>query len=69
MSPEDIELRARRVVERLALVLQAALMVRHGSPVAAEAFLGSRFSSAWGRAFGCLPTGFDLGAILRHAVT
>ncbi|MFJ6956469.1 acyl-CoA dehydrogenase family protein, partial [Micromonospora aurantiaca (nom. illeg.)] len=34
----DLELRARRVVERLALVLQGALLVRHGHPAVADAF-------------------------------
>jgi putative acyl-CoA dehydrogenase len=68
-NPEDIELQARRLVEQLALVLQAALMVRSGPPAAAEAFLGSRFGSGWGHAFGTLPTGFDLRTILRLAVT
>jgi putative acyl-CoA dehydrogenase len=69
MNPEEFETQARRLVERLALVLQAALIVRHGPPAAAEAFLGSRFGSDWGRAFGTLPAGLDLGTILRLAVT
>jgi putative acyl-CoA dehydrogenase len=69
VNPVNIELQARRLVEQLALVLQAALMVRNGPPAAAEAFLGSRFGSGWGHAFGTLPTGFDLGTILRLAVT
>jgi putative acyl-CoA dehydrogenase len=37
-----IELRARRVVEQLALVLQGALLVRHGHPAIADAFCASR---------------------------
>ena len=35
---EDAETRARRIVERMALTLQAALLVRHGDPAVADAF-------------------------------
>lgn len=64
---EDVEVNARRLVERLALVLQGSLMIRYGSAVTADAFLASRFGSGWGRTFGTLPGGFDLGAIIHHA--
>ena len=35
---EDIEFRARRVVERMAIALQGSLLVRHGDPAVADAF-------------------------------
>ncbi|MBX6766439.1 MAG: acyl-CoA dehydrogenase family protein [Actinomadura rubrobrunea] len=62
-----IELRARRVVERLALVLQASLLVRHGHPAVADAFCATRLDGDWGSAFGTLPPGLDLGAIIERA--
>ncbi|GLW64179.1 acyl-CoA dehydrogenase [Actinomadura rubrobrunea] len=62
-----IELRARRVVERLALVLQASLLVRHGHPAVADAFCATRLDGDWGAAFGTLPPGLDLGAIIERA--
>ncbi|MGI9113130.1 MAG: acyl-CoA dehydrogenase family protein [Gaiellaceae bacterium] len=65
-DPEDIELRARRLVERLALVLQGSLLVRHGDPAVADAFCASRLDSG-GSVFGTLPRGLELGAIVeRH---
>ncbi|MGI8630971.1 MAG: acyl-CoA dehydrogenase family protein [Solirubrobacterales bacterium] len=65
---EQMETRARRVVERLALVLQASLLVRHGDPAVADAFCASRLGGDWGHAFGTLPAGIDQRAIVdRHA--
>jgi putative acyl-CoA dehydrogenase len=67
--PEDLELRARRLVERLALALQASLLVRHAPPEIADAFCASRLDGDSGRAFGTLPAGTDFGAILeRHSI-
>jgi putative acyl-CoA dehydrogenase len=68
-EPETLELRARRVVERMALALQGALMVRHAPPAVADAFVASRLEDDSGRAFGTLPAGTDFDAIVdRHAV-
>jgi putative acyl-CoA dehydrogenase len=64
---EDLELRARRVVERLALVLQGALLVRHGHPAVADAFCASRLTGDHGQAYGTLPTGVDFAAIISRA--
>ncbi|MEU0540158.1 acyl-CoA dehydrogenase family protein [Nocardia sp. NPDC005978] len=63
----DIEFRARRVVELMALVLQGAQLVRHGHPAVADAFCATRFGGDWGIAFGTLPAGVDTGAILERA--
>jgi putative acyl-CoA dehydrogenase len=63
-----IELRARRVVERMALALQGSLLVRYGDEAVADAFCASRLSGDWGQAFGTLPAGTDFGRIIdRHA--
>ncbi len=64
---EDLELRARRLVERLALALQGSLLVRHAPPEVADAFCASRLSEDGGRAFGTLPAGTDFKAILQRA--
>ena len=64
---ETIETRARRVVERMALALQASLLVRYGDEAVADAFCASRLSGDWGQAFGTLPAGVDFGRIIdRH---
>jgi putative acyl-CoA dehydrogenase len=57
----------RRVAERLALALQASLLVRFGAPAIADAFCRSRLEGDWGHAFGTLPRGLDLDSILRAA--
>ena len=62
----DIEYRARRVVELMALVLQGSLLVRHGDPAVADAFCASRLGEDWGGAFGTLPTGVDTTAVLAR---
>jgi putative acyl-CoA dehydrogenase len=64
---EDLELRARRVVERMALALQASLLVRHAPAPIAEAFLSSRIDGERGLAFGTLAPGVDLEAIVERA--
>jgi putative acyl-CoA dehydrogenase len=63
-----IEARARRVVEAMALALQGSLLVRHGHPAAAEAFLASRLTGDEGLALGTLPSGVDVGTIIERAV-
>ena len=66
---EQLESRARRVVERMALALQGSLLVRFGDPAVADAFCATRLERDWGNAFGTLPNGIDTAAIVdRHAV-
>jgi putative acyl-CoA dehydrogenase len=59
---------ARRLVERIAVVLQAALLVRHAPMPVADAFCASRLVGDWGHTYGTLPSGMDLEAILQRAV-
>ncbi|MET7272617.1 acyl-CoA dehydrogenase family protein [Streptomyces flaveolus] len=59
---------ARRLVELMALTLQASLLVRHAPPAVADAFCASRLGGDWGHAFGTLPEGADLGGILERAL-
>ncbi|MEX2982780.1 acyl-CoA dehydrogenase family protein [Streptomyces sp. C36] len=68
-DPRRAQLAARRVAERLTLVLQGSLLVRHSTPAVADAFCASRLGGDWGQAFGTLPGGTDLGAVLERART
>jgi putative acyl-CoA dehydrogenase len=64
---EAIEIRARRVVEMMALALQGSLLVRHAPPAVADAFCASRLAGDAGLAYGTLPAGVDTEAIVaRH---
>ena len=58
---------ARAVVERLALALQAGLLLRAGSPMAA-AFCASRLAHPHALAFGTLPVHVDFDAVLQRAL-
>ncbi|GAB7051737.1 acyl-CoA dehydrogenase family protein [Catenuloplanes indicus] len=60
------EFGARRLVERMALVLQAALLVRHAPPAVADAFCASRLDRDRGLAFGTLPAAADVTGILAR---
>jgi putative acyl-CoA dehydrogenase len=63
----DVELRARRLVERMALVLQGSLLVRYSPPAVADAFCASRLGGDWGNCFGTLPPNTDTEAILDRS--
>jgi putative acyl-CoA dehydrogenase len=64
---DPAEARARRLAEAIALTLQGALLVRHGHPAVADAFCASRLDGDWGHAYGTLPSGLDLPAIITRA--
>ncbi|MFF9184111.1 acyl-CoA dehydrogenase family protein [Streptomyces misionensis] len=64
---EGVEGRARRLVERLALVLQGSLLVRHAPPEVADAFCASRLGGDHGGTFGTLPGGLDLAPVVERA--
>ena len=66
-DPIDAERRARRIVERMALVFQAALVVAQSPPQVADAFCGSRLARDWGYAYGTLPPGTDAAVIVARA--
>ncbi len=66
---DDIELRARRIVEQMALVFQGAQLVRHAPKAVSDAFCTTRLGRDWGGAFGTLPTGLDLEPILERTRT
>jgi putative acyl-CoA dehydrogenase len=66
-DPDGLQAGARRLVERLAVLLQGALLVRHGHPAVADAFCASRVAGDRGAAFGTLPPGLDLATIVERA--
>ncbi|MFF0537749.1 acyl-CoA dehydrogenase family protein [Streptomyces coelicoflavus] len=59
--------RARLLAERLALVLQGALLVRYAPAEVADAFCASRLGGDGGAAFGTLPPTLDLAAVVERA--
>lgn len=64
---EGAEGRARRLVERLALVLQGSLLVRYAPPQVADAFCAARLGGDGGAAFGTLPHTLDLATVVERA--
>jgi len=58
---------ARRLVESLALALQASLLLRHAPPAIADAFCATRLAGDHGYAFGSLPAAADVDSILSRA--
>ena len=64
-SGESLEGAGRRIAEGCALALQAALMVRHAAPAAADAFCAARLEGEAGKTFGTLARA-DTRAILAR---
>ncbi|MEY9815159.1 acyl-CoA dehydrogenase family protein [Streptomyces albogriseolus] len=64
---EGVEGRARRLTERLALVLQGSLLVRHAPPEVADAFCAGRLGGDAGATFGTLPPTLDLTSVVERA--
>ncbi|MCL1961489.1 MAG: isovaleryl-CoA dehydrogenase [Desulfovibrionaceae bacterium] len=63
----DLQYRARHVVGRMALAIQAALLVQHAPALVADAFCASRLGGAADRQYGTLPRGVDCAGILARA--
>ena len=55
----NLEFRARRIVEKLALALQASIMLRNLPNEISEAFCASRLTNERGFVFGNLSSIFD----------
>jgi len=64
---DGLEARARSIVERLAIALAGAILVRHGEPAVAEAYVTSRLAGEHGVAFGTLPRGTAFKSIIERA--
>jgi putative acyl-CoA dehydrogenase len=61
------EAQARAIVRDLVLAMQAALLLRHAPTAIADAFCASRLGDEPGGAFGLLPSGTGLRAIVDRA--
>jgi putative acyl-CoA dehydrogenase len=68
LSAEDPQWHARRVVEDLAVALQASLLVRHAPAAVSDAYCASRLGGQGGRAYGTLPAGVDAATIVERAL-
>ncbi len=64
---DAVEYRARYLAERMALMLQASLLLRDGDSAVADGFVRSRLAGEWGGAYGTLPVGVDTASILARA--
>ena len=63
---EESQREARRLTEQAALLLQASLLRRHSSGAIADAFCATRVNRNGGFAFGTLPEGINVNAILNR---
>lgn len=66
-NQEDLEIRARSLTEQMAVLLQAALLIRHAPDAISDAFCASRLGRRWTGAYGTLPAGLDFDAIIERA--
>lgn len=64
---QDMEYRARNIVDRMALALQAALLLQHAPAFVADSFCQSRLDSGVQHNYGTLARGIDCAAIIRRA--
>jgi putative acyl-CoA dehydrogenase len=62
----DIQYRARQLTEDVAVALQAKLLLEAGNDKVSDAFIASRLAGN-GRAFGTLPRGLDISALLARS--
>ena len=63
----ELEYRARDLVGRMALAVQAALLVQHAPSLVADAFCASRLSGGSHHHYGILPRGVDCAALMARA--
>ncbi|HXW59599.1 MAG TPA: acyl-CoA dehydrogenase family protein [Solirubrobacteraceae bacterium] len=66
-EPATLEVRARRVVEDMALCLQGSLLVRSAPTAVADAFCASRLAGDGGLEYGTLPARSGMRAIIERA--
>ena len=62
------ERQARRMVERLALMMSAGLLLRHAPHPVSDAFIATRIAGGYAGHFGDLPSAIDAAALARRAV-
>lgn len=62
----NLELRARRITEKMALAIQASLLIQNSDKAVADAFCASRLVSVGASNYGTLPFSTDISHILRR---
>jgi putative acyl-CoA dehydrogenase len=67
-NPREAEYRARDLVDRMALSLQAALLVQYAPAAVADTFCRSRLQQQGQHNYGSLPAGLEVGAIIDRAL-
>jgi putative acyl-CoA dehydrogenase len=60
------EAEARWIAERMALLLQASLLVRHAPAAVSDFFLATRVEGESGRSVGAVPANLDVGAVIER---
>ncbi|MDQ3749437.1 MAG: isovaleryl-CoA dehydrogenase [Acidobacteriota bacterium] len=68
LNVNDLEFRARRVVERLALALQASVLIKNAPVFVSDAFCNSRLSEENHLSFGTLPVGVEVEKIIARSM-
>jgi putative acyl-CoA dehydrogenase len=64
----DAEARARRIAARMAVCLQAALLLQHSPAEVADAYIATRVTTDWPGIFGTLPQGTPTEALVTRAL-
>ncbi|TFF03389.1 DNA alkylation response protein [Pseudomonas sp. BCA14] len=67
MDTQDIQYRARQLTEDIAVALQAKLLLEAGNAAVSDGFIASRLGASSGRAYGTLPRGVDVEAIVARS--
>jgi len=68
LDADNLEFRARRVVEKLAVALQASVLLKNAPDYVAEAFCNSRLANDRSLNFGTLPTGIEIQKIIARSL-
>jgi len=67
LNVDDLEFRARRVVEKLALALQASVLLRNAPDFVGDAFCNSRLTENY-LSFGTLPVGTEFEKLISRSI-
>ncbi len=67
-APGELEAQARRLAERMALLLQGSILMRHAPNAVSDAFLSTRLGPAGApRTFGAFDAAIDVEAVINRA--
>ena len=65
---KDAEIHARRIVEHIAMALQASVLLKAGNAVVSDAFVSARLSDSAGTNYGTLTADADVDALIERAM-